>query len=72
VAPGVAGHAHGRDGDTLRRVTMRDRKRAAQGLRRLLERIEQGELDAPAWYRQRLTGAIIALDPGRATRETTL
>jgi len=42
-------------------VTARERRRAAEGLERLLERIERGELVAPAWFRQRLIGAVIAL-----------
>jgi hypothetical protein len=49
-------------------VTARQRRAAAEGLQRLLDRIERGELDAPPWFRQRLAGAIIGLDPDRAAQ----
>jgi hypothetical protein len=38
-----------------------DRTEAAAILRRLVGMIDRGELDAPAWYRERLIGAAIAL-----------
>ena len=39
----------------------RDSRRVIQGLQRLLDMIERGELEAPRWFRQRLVGAITAL-----------
>ena len=34
---------------------------AAELLRRLVAMIDSGELNAPAWYRERLIGAAVAL-----------
>jgi hypothetical protein len=49
-------------------VTAADRQAAAETLRRVVELVELGELDAPGWYVQRLLGAAIALDAERAVR----
>jgi hypothetical protein len=32
-------------------------------VRRVVERIDQGEVVAPGWLRERLVGAMLALDP---------
>ena len=38
-------------------------REAAETLRRLIEQIDQGEVIAPAWYRERLVGAMLATRP---------
>jgi hypothetical protein len=47
-------------------MTKAEQREAAEVLRRVVERIDRGEVDAPAWYRERLVGAILALDPVQA------
>lgn len=50
-------------------MTKAEMQEAAEVLWRVVERIDQGEVNAPAWYRERLVGAILALQPreiGRA------
>jgi hypothetical protein len=42
-------------------MTKAEKREAAEALRRVVERIDRGELEAPRWYRQRLLGAVIAL-----------
>jgi hypothetical protein len=37
-------------------MTRAEQREAAQVLRRVVERIDQGEVEAPAWYRERLVG----------------
>jgi hypothetical protein len=49
-------------------MTKAEQRQAAEVLRRVVERIDHGELVAPAWYRERLVGAMLTLDPGSATR----
>jgi hypothetical protein len=44
-------------------MTKAEQHDADEALRRVIERIDQGEVDAPAWYRERLVGAMLALDP---------
>jgi hypothetical protein len=44
-------------------MTKADKRETAEALRRVVERIDQGGVDAPAWYRERLVGAILALNP---------
>jgi hypothetical protein len=44
-------------------MTKAEQREAAQALRRVVERIDRGVVDAPAWYRERLVGAMLALDP---------
>jgi len=46
-------------------VTKAEQRQAAETLRRVVERIDQGELAAPGWLRERLVGAMLALDPHR-------
>jgi hypothetical protein len=45
-------------------MTKAERREAAEALRRVVERIDQAEVDAPAWYRERLVGAMLALRGG--------
>jgi hypothetical protein len=42
-------------------MTKAEQRQAAEVLRRLVERIHQGEVAAPGWYRERLIGATLAL-----------
>ncbi len=44
-------------------MTKAQRQEAAQVFRRVVERIDQGEVAAPGWLRERLVGAMLALDP---------
>jgi hypothetical protein len=44
-------------------MTKAERHEAAEVLRRAVKRIDRGEVDAPAWYRERLVGAMLAFDP---------
>jgi hypothetical protein len=46
-------------------MTKAEKREAAEVLRRVVERIDRGEVDAPAWYRERLVGAMLALDRRR-------
>lgn len=48
-------------------MTKAEQREAAEVLRRVVERIDRGEVAAPAWYRERLVGAMLALDPTAAT-----
>ena len=48
-------------------MTKAQQQEAAQVLKRVVERIDQGELAAPGWLRERLVGAMLALGLGRAT-----
>jgi hypothetical protein len=41
-------------------------QRQVQVLKRVVERIDQGEVAAPGWLRERLMGAMLALDPTRS------
>jgi hypothetical protein len=49
-------------------MTKAQQQEAAQVLKRVVERIDHGELAAPGWLRERLVGAMLALDPGRGDR----
>jgi hypothetical protein len=49
-------------------VTKADQRQAAEVLKRMVERIDQGEVAAPGWLRERLVGAMLALDPGAQSR----
>lgn len=42
-------------------MTKAEQREAAEALRLVVERIAQGEVEAPAWYRERLVGAMLAL-----------
>lgn len=44
-------------------MTKAQQREAAQVLKRVVERIDQGEVAAPWWLRERLVGAVLALDP---------
>jgi hypothetical protein len=55
-----------RIGDT---VTNAEQRQAAEVLRRVVERIDQGEIAAPGWLRERLVGAMLVLDLGPVRRE---
>ena len=46
-------------------MTGKERHAAAETLGRVVAQIDGGEVDAPAWYRERLIGAVIALREGR-------
>lgn len=46
-------------------MTKADRRHAADVLRRVVKRIDEGKVDAPGWLRERLVGAMLALDLGR-------
>jgi hypothetical protein len=46
-------------------MTKAEQREAAEVLKRVVERIDQGEVEAPAWYRERLVGAVIALNSDR-------
>jgi hypothetical protein len=46
-------------------MTKAQQQEAAEVLKRVVERIDQGEVDAPGWLRERLVGALLALDAGR-------
>jgi hypothetical protein len=48
-------------------MTKAQQQEAAEALRRMVERIDQGEVAAPGWLRERLVGAMLALDPGVQT-----
>jgi hypothetical protein len=49
-------------------MTKTERQEAAQVLKRVVERIDQGDVAAPGWLRERLVGAMLAVDPERAGR----
>jgi hypothetical protein len=49
-------------------VTKADQRQAAEVLKRMVERIDQGEVAAPGWLRERLVGAMLVLDPGAQSR----
>jgi hypothetical protein len=42
-------------------MTKAEQREAAEALRRVIARIDRGEVAAPAWYRERLVGAMLAL-----------
>jgi hypothetical protein len=44
-------------------MTKAEQRHAAEVLKRMVERIDQGEVAAPGWLRERLVGAMLALDP---------
>jgi hypothetical protein len=46
-------------------MTKAEQREAGEVLRRVVEQIDWGEVDAPAWYRERLVGAMLALDRRR-------
>jgi hypothetical protein len=46
-------------------MTKGEQRQAVEVLRRVVERIDQGDAAAPGWLRERLVGAILVLDPGR-------
>jgi hypothetical protein len=50
-------------------MTKADQRQAAEVLKRVVERIDQGDVAAPWWLRERLVGAMLALRPRRATAE---
>jgi hypothetical protein len=45
-------------------MTKAEQRAAAEVLKRVVERIDRGEVAAPAWYRERVVGAVLAR-PGR-------
>jgi hypothetical protein len=47
-------------------MTKAERRHAAEVLKGLVERIDQHEVAAPGWLRERLVGARLALGPDRA------
>ena len=47
-------------------MTKAEQRQAAEVLRRVVERIDEGEVHAPGWLRERVVGAVLALDPERA------
>jgi hypothetical protein len=49
-------------------MTKAEQRQAAEVLKRVVERIDQREVAAPGWLRERLVGAKLALDPGRGSR----
>ena len=49
-------------------MTKAEQRQAAEVLKRVVERIDQGEVAAPGWLRERLVGAMLALEPRRADR----
>jgi hypothetical protein len=49
-------------------MTKAEQREAAEVLRWVVERIDRGEVDAAAWYRERLVAAMLALDPSRPSR----
>jgi hypothetical protein len=44
-------------------MTKAEQHEAAEVLRLVVDRNDLGEVEAPAWYRERLVGAMLALDP---------
>jgi hypothetical protein len=50
-------------------MTKAEQRQAAETLKWVAERIDRGEVAAPGWYRERLVGAMLALDSRRATAE---
>jgi hypothetical protein len=42
-------------------MTKAEQREVATVLRRVVERIDRGEVDAPAWYRERLSACLFAL-----------
>jgi hypothetical protein len=50
-------------------MTKAEQRQVSETLRRVVERIDHGEVAAPGWLRERLVGAMLALDPGSATRQ---
>jgi hypothetical protein len=50
-------------------MTKAERQEAAEVLRRVVERIDRGDVAAPGWYRERLVGGMLALDPSRGALE---
>jgi hypothetical protein len=51
-------------------MTKAEQREAAEVLKRVVERIDRGEVAAPPWYRERLVGAMVALDPGSSPGST--
>jgi hypothetical protein len=49
-------------------MTKAQQQEAAQVLKRVVERIDQGDAAAPGWLRERLVGAMLALVPVRGER----
>jgi hypothetical protein len=47
-------------------MTKAEQRQAADVLSRVVERIDQGEVAAPGWLRERLVGAMLALDASAA------
>jgi hypothetical protein len=43
-------------------MTKAEQREAGEVLRRVVERIDQGQVEAPAWYRERLVGAMLVID----------
>jgi hypothetical protein len=43
-------------------MTKAEQREAAEVLMRVVERIDQGEVVAPGWLRERLVGAMLVLD----------
>jgi hypothetical protein len=41
-------------------MTSSERRQAADSLARVLERVQNGEVEAPDWYTERLIGALAA------------
>ena len=46
-------------------MTKAEQRQAAEVLKRVVERIDQGEVAAPGWLRERLVGAMLALRTGQ-------
>jgi hypothetical protein len=44
-------------------MTKAEQRQAAEVLKLVVERIDQGEVAAPGWLRERLVGAMLALHP---------
>jgi len=44
-------------------MTRAEQRQAAEVLKRVVERIDQGEVVSPGWLRERLVGVMLALDP---------
>jgi hypothetical protein len=49
-------------------MTKAEQRQAADVLRWVVERIDQGEIGAPGWLRERLVGAVLALEPAMDER----
>jgi hypothetical protein len=50
-------------------MTRAEQRQAAEVIKRVVERIDHGELDAPGWLRERLVGAMLALDAHVRSRD---